>query len=94
MKEIEKEDLDRLAEFEKTILNLQGEDSPLYIQGEDSPLYNIDYEMESQIRYDVLVDLFEVSDVFDSLKQLDISKDDLWNHLKFIEVSDYLTSKK
>jgi hypothetical protein len=85
MKEIEKEDLDRLAEFEKTILNLQGE---------DSPLYNIDYEMEAQIRYDVLIDLFEVSDVFDSLKQLDISKDDLWNHLKFIEVYDYLTSKK
>ena len=46
-KKIGKKDLERLKEFEETILNLKDEDAPKYA---------IDFEMESQIKYDSLID--------------------------------------
>ena len=53
-KKMNKEDLKRLKEFEETILN---------IKDEGAPKYSVDYEMEAQIKYDVLIDNFGVESV-------------------------------
>ena len=68
MKKIGKGDLTRLKKFEEKILNLKGEDAPKYA---------IDYEMESQIKFDVLIENFGVKEVSEALETLDLSKDDL-----------------
>lgn len=85
MKEIEKEDIERLAEFEETILNLQTDS--------DSPKYSIDYEMESQVKYDVLIDSFGVSEVSNAIKEFGIDKIDLSHHQTFIEIFNHLKNK-
>jgi hypothetical protein len=77
MKKIGKGDLTRLKKFEEKILNLKGEDAPKYA---------IDYEMEAQIKYDVLVDHFGVPAVFDALEILEISKDDLSDHPTYLDI--------
>ena len=84
MKKIGKGDLTRLKKFEEKILNLKGEDAPKYA---------IDYEMEAQIKYDVLVDHFGVPAVFDALEILEISKDDLSDHPTYLDIYGYLEAK-
>jgi hypothetical protein len=81
---IEKEDLERFKDFEETILNLDGE---------DSPKYEIDFEMESQIKYDVLIDHFGVGPVSSALETLEISKDDLSDHPTYLDIYGYLEAK-
>lgn len=62
------EDLERLQEFEGQILSLDEE---------GAPKYSIDYEMESQIKFDFLIETFGVDRVFRSFESLGIQKDDL-----------------
>lgn len=83
-KKIEKEDLQRLKDFEETILNLEGE---------DTPKYEIDFEMESQIKYDALIDHFGVEAVSSALETLEISKDDLTDHPTYLDIYGYLEAK-
>lgn len=83
-KKIEKEDLQRLKDFEETILNLEGE---------DTPKYEIDFEMESQIKYDALIDHFGVESVSSALETLEISKDDLTDHPTYLDIYGYLEAK-
>ena len=83
-KKIGKEDLERLKEFEETILNLQDEDAPKYA---------IDYEMEAQIKYDVLIDNFGVGEVSEALTTLEIEKGDLTDHSTYLDIYGYLEAK-
>lgn len=81
---IEKEDLQRLKDFEETILNLESEDAPKYV---------IDYEMEAQIKYDVLIDTFGVKEVSEALEYMGASKDDLTDHPTYLDIYAYLEEK-
>lgn len=81
---LEKEDLDRFKEFEHTILNLQEE---------GAPKYSVDYEMEVQIKYDVLIDHFGVNMVTEGFKSLAISKDDLGDQQTYLDIYGYLEAK-
>jgi hypothetical protein len=81
---IEKKDLERLKEFEDKILNLTDE---------DAPKYSIDYEMESQIKYDALIDHFGVAEVSVAFKTLDIEKDDLLDPTVYLDIYNYLNIK-
>ena len=83
-KKIGKEDLKRLKDFEETILNLQGEDAPKYA---------IDYEMESQIKYDSLIDNFGVESVSEAFETLEVSREDLSDHLTYLDIYGYLEAK-
>ena len=83
-KKIGKKDLERLKEFEETILNLKDEDAPKYA---------IDFEMESQIKYDSLIDNFGVKSVSEALESLEISKEDLSDHPTYLDIYDYLEAK-
>jgi hypothetical protein len=83
-KKIGKEDLQRLKEFEETILNLQDEDAPKYA---------IDFEMEAQIKYDALIDHFGVESVSDAFQTLQVSKDDLSDHPTYLDIYGYLEAK-
>jgi hypothetical protein len=84
-KKIGKGDLTRLKKFEEKILNLKGEDAPKYA---------IDYEMESQIKFDVLIENFGVKEVSEALEALDLSKDDLHDHPTYLDIYGYLEAKK
>ena len=83
-KKIGKKDLERLKEFEETILNLKDEDAPKYA---------IDFEMESQIKYDSLIDNFGVKSVSEALESLEISKEDLSDHPTYLDIYGYLEAK-
>ena len=82
---IGKEELDRLKEFEDKILNLTDV---------DAPKYSIDYEMESQIKYDVLIDNFGVSEVSEALKTLSIGKEDLFDQAIYLDIYNHLSKNK
>ena len=84
-KKMSKEDLKRLKEFEETILN---------IKDEGAPKYSIDYEMEAQIKYDVLIDNFGVESVSEAFKVLEVSKDDLGDHPTYLDIYGYLEAKR
>jgi hypothetical protein len=84
MKKIGKTELNRLKKFEDKILNLTDE---------DAPKYSIDYEMESQIRYDVLIDNFGVAAVTEALKTLDIRKEDLFDQPIYLDIYNHLSTK-
>ncbi len=84
MKKIGKKDLTRLKKFEDKILNLKGEDAPKYA---------VDYEMESQIKFDVLIENFGVKEVSEALETLDLSKDDLHDHPTYLDIYGYLEAK-
>ena len=84
MKNIGKVETNRLKKFEEKILNLTDE---------DAPKYSIDYEMESQIRYDVLIDNFGVAAVSEGLKTLDIGKEDLFDQPIYLDIYNYLSKK-
>lgn len=83
-KKIGKKELERMKKFEDTILNLKEE---------GAPKYSIDYEMEAQIKYDVLVDTFGVGPVSDAFEVLEISKDDLTDHPTYLDIYGYLEAK-
>ena len=83
-KKIGKKELEKLKKFEDTILNLKEE---------GAPKYSIDYEMEAQIKYDVLVDTFGVGPVSDAFEVLEISKDDLTDHPTYLDIYGYLEAK-
>ena len=83
-KKIGKKELEKLKKFEDTILNLKEE---------GAPKYSIDYEMEAQIKYDVLVDTFGVGSVSDAFEVLEISKDDLTDHPTYLDIYGYLEAK-
>lgn len=83
-KKIGKKELGRLKKFEDTILNLKDE---------DAPKYSIDYEMESQIKFDVLIENFGVKEVSEALETLDLSKDDLYDHPTYLDIYGYLEAK-
>lgn len=82
MKNIGKTETNRLKKFEEKILNLTDE---------DAPKYSIDYEMESQIRYDVLIDNFGVAEVSEGLKTLDIGKEDLFDQAIYLDIYNHLS---
>ena len=84
MKKIGKVETNRLKKFEEKILNLTDE---------DAPKYSIDYEMESQIRYDVLIDNFGVAAVSEGLKTLDIKKEDLFDQPIYLDIYNHLSKK-
>ena len=84
MKKIGKVETNRLKKFEEKILNLTDE---------DAPKYSIDYEMESQIRYDVLIDNFGVAAVSEGLKTLDIGKEDLFDQTIYLDIYNHLSKK-
>ena len=84
MKKIGKVETNRLKKFEEKILNLTDE---------DAPKYSIDYEMESQIRYDVLIDNFGVAAVSEGLKTLDIGKEDLFDQAIYLDIYNHLSKK-
>jgi hypothetical protein len=84
MKKIGKTETNRLKKFEEKILNLTDE---------DAPKYSIDYEMESQIRYDVLIDNFGVASVSEGLKTLDIGKEDLFDQAIYLDIYNHLSKK-
>ena len=84
MKKIGKTETNRLKKFEEKILNLTDE---------DAPKYSIDYEMESQIRYDVLIDNFGVAAVSEGLKTLDIGKGDLFDQAIYLDIYNHLSKK-
>ena len=81
---IEKEDLERLRDFQETILNLEGE---------GVPKYSIDFEMEAQIKYDSLIDNFGVKAVSEALETLEVSKEDLSDHPTYLDIYGYLEAK-
>jgi hypothetical protein len=64
-KKIGKRELNRLKKFEDTILNLKEE---------GAPKYSIDYEMEAQIKFDVLIENFGVKEVSVALEKLELSR--------------------
>lgn len=84
-KKFEDEDLKRIKEFQDTILNLNEE---------GAPKYSVDYEMESQIKYDVLIDNFGVESVSEAFRVLDISKADLGDHPTYLDIYGYLEAKR
>ncbi len=81
---IEKEDLERLREFEESILNLRDE---------NSPKYSIDFEMESQIKYDALIDHFGVEGVSNAFRVLEVSVEDLTDNPTYLDIYGYLEAK-
>jgi hypothetical protein len=83
-KKIEKEDLQRLKDFQDTILNLKEE---------GAPKYEIDFEMESQIKYDALIDHFGVKSVSEALQTLEISKEDLSDNPTYLDIYGYLEAR-
>ena len=83
-KKFEDEDLKRIKEFQETILNLNEE---------EAPKYSVDYEMEAQIKYDVLIDNFGVEAVNEAFKILDVSKEDLSDHPSYLDIYGYLEAK-
>lgn len=82
MKKIGKVETNRLKKFEEKILNLNDP---------DAPKYSIDYEMESQIRYDVLIDNFGVAAVSEALTELDIQKEDLFDQPIYLDIYNHLS---
>ena len=83
-KKIGKRELNRLKKFEDTILNLKEE---------GAPKYSIDYEMEAQIKFDVLIENFGVKEVSEALEKLDLSKEDLSDHPTYLHIYGYLQAK-
>ena len=83
-KKIGKRELNRLKKFEDTILNLKEE---------GAPKYSIDYEMEAQIKFDVLIENFGVKKVSEALEKLEVSKDDLSDHSTYLDIYGYLEAK-
>lgn len=83
-KKFEDEDLKRIKEFQETILNLKEE---------GAPKYSVDYEMEAQIKYDVLIDNFGVESVTEAFKVLDVSREDLSDHPTYLDIYGYLEAK-
>jgi hypothetical protein len=49
--------------------------------------------MESQIRYDVLIDNFGVASVTEALKTLDIRKEDLFDQPIYLDIYNHLSTK-
>ena len=83
-KKIGKRELNRLKKFEDTILNLKEE---------GAPKYSVDYEMEAQIKFDVLIENFGVKEVSEALEKLELSKDDLSDHPTDLDIYGYLEAK-
>jgi len=83
-KNFSKEELKRIKDFEKTILNLNEE---------GAPKYSVDYEMEAQIKYDVLIDNFGVETVSEAFTTLEVSKEDLSDHPTYLDIYGYLEAK-
>ena len=83
-KKIGKRELNRLKKFEDTILNLNEE---------GAPKYSIDYEMEAQIKFDVLIENFGVKEVSEALEKLELAKDDLSDHPTYLDIYGYLEAK-
>lgn len=83
-KKIGKRELNRLKKFEDTILNLNEE---------GAPKYSIDYEMEAQIKFDVLIENFGVKEVSEALEEMELSKDDLSDHPTYLDIYGYLEAK-
>ena len=83
-KKIGKRELNRLKKFEDTILNLKEE---------GAPKYSIDYEMEAQIKFDVLIENFGVREVSEALEKMELSKDDLFDHPTYLDIYGYLEAK-
>lgn len=83
-KKFSKEEIKRIKDFERTILNLNEE---------GAPKYSVDYEMEAQIKYDVLIDNFGVESVSEAFKILDVSKEDLSDHPTYLDIYGYLEAK-
>jgi hypothetical protein len=83
-KKIGKRELNRLKKFEDTILNLKEE---------GAPKYSIDYEMEAQIKFDVLIENFGVKEVSEALENMELSKDDLSDHPTYLDIYGYLEAK-
>jgi len=79
------EDLERFKEFEENILNLNEE---------GAPKYKIDWDLEIQIKYDALIDHFGVKAVSEGFIALDLSKDDLGDPEKYLDIYGYLEAKK
>ena len=76
-KKIGKRELNRLKKFEDTILNLKEE---------GAPKYSVDYEMEAQIKFDVLIENFGVKEVSEALEKLELSKDYLSDHPTYLYI--------
>jgi len=83
-KKIGKRELNRLKKFEDTILNLKEE---------GAPKYSIDYEMEAQIKFDVLIENFGVREVSEALEKMELSKDDLFDQPTYLDIYGYLEAK-
>lgn len=83
-KKFKEEDLKRIKEFQDTILNLNEE---------GAPKYSVDYEMEAQIKYDVLIDNFGVESVTEAFRVLNSSKEDLSDHPTYLDIYGYLEAK-
>ena len=83
-KKIGKRELNRLKKFEDTILNLKEE---------GAPKYSVDYEMEAQIKFDVLIENFGVKEVSEALEKLELSKDDLSDQPTYLDIYGYLEAK-
>ena len=49
--------------------------------------------MESQIKYDSLIDNFGVKSVSEALESLEISKEDLSDHPTYLDIYGYLEAK-
>lgn len=82
---LDQEDLQRLREFEDKILSLQEE---------GAPKYSIDYQMESQIKYDVLIDHFGVDFVPEALESFGVSVEDLADSKVYLDIYNCLKLKK
>ena len=63
------------------------------LKEEGAPKYSIDYEMEAQIKFDVLIENFGVKEVSEALEKLEVSKDDLSDHSTYLDIYGYLEAK-
>lgn len=82
--EIKQEDLDRFAEFEKSILNLK----------ESGIRYNQDVEIETDVKLASLFDTFGKEKTEGFLKKIKLTKVDLADQDTYIKIYNFLSSIK
>jgi hypothetical protein len=82
--EIKQEDLDRFAEFEKSILNLK----------ESGIKYSHDFEIETDVKLASLYDTFGKEKTKDFLKKIKLTKVDLADQDTYIKIYNFLSSIK
>jgi hypothetical protein len=83
-KELDQSDYENFRNFEETITNLK----------DSAVIYKQDFEMESQIKKDVLFEKFGAKPTQEVMEKLNLNYVDLADHKIYIEIYKFLDSSK